>query len=144
MYGCLAHQQSGLSLPRVNRSQGQNKQDMKPGALIIPRGDSCRRQINVFHNSTLVFRCLSWREGKRNSAVFIDFISSTEHTHTHPPKQMQFSKWSGSVCGEGAIKFLFICANITITREKPWNLHPFTLKLEELLNQVELNWTERS
>lgn len=55
---------------------------IKPGALIIQRGDGCRRQINVFYNSTPAFLCnLSCREriGEQLS-VIMHFISPNEQT----------------------------------------------------------------
>lgn len=57
---------NGLSMSRFNRpSRTNHARHIKPGALIIQKGDGCRRQINVFYNSTLAFHCnLSWREGK--------------------------------------------------------------------------------
>lgn len=85
--------------PQSTGPKDKPARHIKPGALIIQRGDGCRRQINVFYNSTPAFHCnLSWREGKRSTVVHYHALYLLKWTNS--PKQMQFSKWNDRVSGE--------------------------------------------
>lgn len=106
---------------------------IKPGALIIQRRDSCRRQINVFYNSSLAFHCdLSRRDGEKKRSEVVLY---------HRLYLLKWTNWMAAYAERGALKAALscMCEHYTVKR-KPWNSCLFALKLKEL--QGNLSWTE--